>query len=282
MQHDGPMNNSDMLAAGGKSAELAAIDWHHRIGWLIQSLGETRFWERLVEVLGDCVPIHNWVAVKFESSGPPSVLGVTDKADEQSMQLFATYLQTAYLIDPFYIALRCSASLRHTPFLTLAEIAPDQFSETAYYQTYFRLHVMADEVQFVLPGADDGWVSLSFGNAEKYTPAHLGLLRLVTPWVNALIAKHVAQQPPAAPNEKPSAPLIKPALPALGPTLTCREQEVMYLLLSGHSSKLIGRKLGISDETVKVHRRHIYAKFNVSTHSQLFSIFLAQNEASTK
>lgn len=276
------MNDSDMLAIGKDTDALAAINWHHTIGWLIQSLGEPRFWDHLVQALGDCVPLDNWVAVRFERNSPPVVLGVTDSADEQSMRLFETYLQTAYLIDPFYIALRSATNLRQTSFLTLAEIAPDQFTQTDYYQTYFRLHVMADEVQFVLHGADDSWVSLSLGNARKYTPAQLGLLRLVTPWVTALIGKHVAQQQPAIRHEKSGEPPLKPALPVLGPTLTAREQEVMYLLLSGHSSKLIGRKLGISDETVKVHRRHIYAKFNVSTHSQLFSIFLAQNEASQK
>lgn len=276
------MNNSDMLAIGKDTDELAAINWHHTIGWLIQSLGEPRFWEHLVQALSDCVPVDNWVAVKFERNNSPIVLGVTDAADEQSMRLFETYLQTAYLIDPFYIALRSSAKLRQASFLTLAEIAPDQFTKTDYYQTYFRLNVMADEVQFIRHGTDDDWVSLSLGNANRYTPTHLGLLRLVTPWVTALIGKHVAQQPPSMRREKLSEQSMKPALPALGSTLTAREQEVMYLLLSGHSSKLIGRKLGISDETVKVHRRHIYAKFNVSTHSQLFSIFLAQSETSQK
>lgn len=39
---------------------------------------------------------------------------------------------------------------------------------------------------------------------------------------------------------------------------------------------VLPRRLGISDETIKVHRRHIYAKFKVSTQSQLFSMFLAR------
>lgn len=276
------MNDSDMLALGKNTDQLAAVDWHHTIGWLIQSLGEPRFWERLVQSLAACVPVDNWVAMQFEHGGAPAVLGICDKADAEALIRFETYLQTAYLIDPFYLALRSSESSRHSPMLTLAEIEPDQFTQTDYYQTYFRLNVMADEVQFILPGAQGGWTSLSIGSGTKYTPTNLGLLRLITPWVIALIGKHVGQKPLAARSEKAGEPGVKPALPALGPTLTAREQEVMYLMLSGHSSKLIGRKLGISDETVKVHRRHIYAKFNVSTHSQLFSIFLAQNEAGQK
>lgn len=275
------MDTTDMLAIGNQSNQLAAIDWHHTVGRLIQSLGEPRFWERLTQSLGACVPVDNWVAMQFENGEAPVVLGISDSADEASLVRFDAYLQTAYLIDPFYLALRDSETTRHSAMLTLVEIAPDQFTKTDYYQTYFCLNVMADEVQFIVPGGNGGWISLSLGSGRKYSPTDLGMLRLVTPWVTALIGRHAAHQPPPPRREKTGGQGMKPPFPArLGSTLTAREQEVMYLLLSGHSSKLIGRKLGISDETVKVHRRHIYAKFNVSTHSQLFSIFLAQNEAS--
>jgi DNA-binding CsgD family transcriptional regulator len=50
------------------------------------------------------------------------------------------------------------------------------------------------------------------------------------------------------------------------------------LMLSGCSSKEIARKLEISVETVKVHKKHMYSKLGIKSQSELFSIFLqAQN-----
>ncbi|CAI8893014.1 hypothetical protein EMIT0373P_30722 [Pseudomonas chlororaphis] len=63
-----------------------------------------------------------------------------------------------------------------------------------------------------------------------------------------------------------------------GTQLTARELEVGHLMLSGCSSKEIARKLQISAETVKVHKKHIYAKLGIKSQSELFLIFLqAQN-----
>ena len=53
-------------------------------------------------------------------------------------------------------------------------------------------------------------------------------------------------------------------------SLTGREADVTSLILRGHSSGSIGLNLGISVETVKVHRKHIYAKLKVSSQAELF------------
>jgi DNA-binding CsgD family transcriptional regulator len=56
--------------------------------------------------------------------------------------------------------------------------------------------------------------------------------------------------------------------------LTQREREIVRLLLAGHSTKSAARELDISDGTVKVHRKHIYQRLEVSSQSQLFRLFL--------
>ena len=59
-----------------------------------------------------------------------------------------------------------------------------------------------------------------------------------------------------------------------GAQLTARELDVGRLMLSGCSSKEIARKLEISVETVKVHKKHMYSKLGIKSQSELFSIFL--------
>ena len=60
--------------------------------------------------------------------------------------------------------------------------------------------------------------------------------------------------------------------------LTAREMEVGLLLLSGCSNKGIARKLVISAETVKVHRKHMYSKLGIKSQSERFSLFLQAQE----
>lgn len=49
--------------------------------------------------------------------------------------------------------------------------------------------------------------------------------------------------------------------------LTGREQEVRRLITIGLSNKMIGRKLGIAEGTVKIHVKNLMRKLNV--HSRL-------------
>lgn len=52
------------------------------------------------------------------------------------------------------------------------------------------------------------------------------------------------------------------------PSLTPRQEEVLQLLLDGHTNKEIGRDLGLSDETVKNHVSGILKAFGVTTRTQ--------------
>lgn len=51
--------------------------------------------------------------------------------------------------------------------------------------------------------------------------------------------------------------------------LTPREKEIMELVVSGNSSKVIGQKLGISHRTVDIHRGNIMRKLNIASIAEL-------------
>jgi DNA-binding CsgD family transcriptional regulator len=59
------------------------------------------------------------------------------------------------------------------------------------------------------------------------------------------------------------------------PKLTDREVQAALLLLAGHSTKGIAHAMGISPDTVKVHRRHLYDKLGVTSQAALFGLFMA-------
>ena len=56
--------------------------------------------------------------------------------------------------------------------------------------------------------------------------------------------------------------------------LSPRERQTLTALLSGLSPKSIAREFGIATGTVRNHMRHIYSKLNVTSRSQLLSLFI--------
>jgi DNA-binding NarL/FixJ family response regulator len=68
-----------------------------------------------------------------------------------------------------------------------------------------------------------------------------------------------------------SAPLPEPAPEPLGPLfvkLSPREIEILDLVARGNSNKIIGRKLSISDQTVKNHVSAILRKLEVNDRTE--------------
>ncbi|MGU7775132.1 response regulator transcription factor [Burkholderia sp. MR1-5-21] len=55
-------------------------------------------------------------------------------------------------------------------------------------------------------------------------------------------------------------------------SLSRREREVMALVVTGLLNKLVGSELGISEITVKVHRRHVMQKMNARSLAELISM----------
>ncbi|WP_232059314.1 LuxR C-terminal-related transcriptional regulator [Kineobactrum salinum] len=49
---------------------------------------------------------------------------------------------------------------------------------------------------------------------------------------------------------------------------------MINLVLHGHSTRTLAEKLSISVETVKLHRKHAYAKLEISSQAELFYLFL--------
>lgn len=60
--------------------------------------------------------------------------------------------------------------------------------------------------------------------------------------------------------------------PARDAELTAREVEVLQKVAGGNRSREIGDKLSISEETVKVHIRHIMDKLRAKNRTQAFAI----------
>ena len=57
-------------------------------------------------------------------------------------------------------------------------------------------------------------------------------------------------------------------------SLSPRQAEVALLILRGNSSVSIGLRLGVSPQTVKVFRKQLYRKCEISSQAELFNMLL--------
>ena len=63
--------------------------------------------------------------------------------------------------------------------------------------------------------------------------------------------------------------------------LTDRERQIVCLVSEGLSNKEIGRRLNISDGTIKVHLHHIFEKLEITNRTALAALAISQNETSS-
>jgi LuxR family maltose regulon positive regulatory protein len=93
-----------------------------------------------------------------------------------------------------------------------------------------------------------------------------GLQRLIRD-LHPLTAQLLGEQPPREPAErtrKEAAP-ERSTVAVSGGLLTTKETEILRLLTTGLSNKLIARSMDISDETVKWHLKNLFSKLNAGT-----------------
>ena len=116
---------------------------------------------------------------------------------------------------------------------------------------------------------------ISAASSPKSVLRYLNSLHTVIP---ALIQQHWQLSQPQKITAASSSIFnntLQHALKHFGSSLLSpREQQVLHMLLRGHSGKSAAQRLAISSETVKLHRKNIYQKLDVSTLSELFYLFI--------
>jgi DNA-binding CsgD family transcriptional regulator len=112
------------------------------------------------------------------------------------------------------------------------------------------------------------------GGSRRFSKRQVDRLEAVFPAVEAMVRRHWNPLTPAA-DSSDLRMRLQEALGAFGSSvLTRRERQVIELVLLGNSTRLVADKLGISAETVKLHRKHAYAKLDISSQAELFYLFV--------
>lgn len=256
---------------------LKELVLHQALARLIEDIGRPTFWRSLVQALRQLATPDNVLVVVMHADAPPQVLEELDfGATLPSESPVPRYCGGMYLLDPFYQAICAglTSGLYH-----LEDVAPDQFRQSEYYQSYFCSEIGQDELQFIEDIGGGKTLCLSLGSQHEFDAQTMGRLIAVSGWVRAGMKRHWTLQNNRQHDQNQAALKDKLGKTLAGfgtDKLSEREAEVAKLTLQGYSSKALAQKLDISPETVKVHKRNVYNKLGITSHTELFNCFIAE------
>jgi DNA-binding CsgD family transcriptional regulator len=240
---------------------------------LIPAVGEDEFPELLIGMLQQLVSFDDATIVVYPGTDLPVIeyFQVPEDGGASTLDVFA---RGAFLLDPFYLA---ATRDRKFGVFSLRELSPSSFRDSEYYRSWYRNCGYQDECGFLIPLAWEGFINIAFGKTApraKFGRRELAIFEAVLPIVETLCQRHWISSKTAHPSVNLRAQLHT-ALDCFGSSLlTDREAQVIKLVLHGHSTKSLAEKLSISVETVKLHRKHAYAKLEIGSQAELFYLFL--------
>jgi DNA-binding CsgD family transcriptional regulator len=239
---------------------------------------DAAFGTGLRRVLATLVAFDHVVVFGYRGDLRPMDLFDTFDADQRVI-FVEKYQKGPYLLDPFFRAAREP----RPGFWRMRELAPDRFFSSEYFRSYYVETGLAEEVGFFVPVGPEEAVVWSLMRRERtgaFTAREIALLHAAEPLVSALVRRHWAdlgdrfERAAAGRRGDRRATAASPGSVWRDLNLTAREAAVVELVLQGHSSESIARRLEISNGTVKVHRRNVYRKLGIASQTQLLAIYL--------
>ncbi|MES3676035.1 LuxR C-terminal-related transcriptional regulator [Halomonas elongata] len=261
------------------TTELAS--WNEAASEAMAHCHADDFPAKLLEAIDTLVPLESTLIILEDSRRAPELLYKRGIPPHNRERVIDRYFSRGYLLDPFCLAVDQGLA---EGFYHLDDIAPDNFFNSEYYRVYYLEAGSVEDCYYILDLTPERRISISLYNgltATPFTPTQRAILQTLDPMVRTLARYHWQNldervdtlPPPFAPS--PGGGKLREAFLRFGEDrLTMREREICHLLLRGHSAKSSARELSISPETVRLHRKNLYAKFDIGSQSALFAIFL--------
>ncbi len=250
--------------------------WNLDISRAIAELGSERFFPALIAAVNGQVKIDYPQVWLYHRDLPPRALyhEVPRHAIAKQIDL---YLDGPYREDPFYQA---SMNQPRAKIYRLSRVTMGKLEQSSYYRDYYADTGTEDEAVYVAKLYGGSVINLSMMRLPQHGPftdQEYEALYLLAEPVSELLKSHSEHGDFAANN------LIQPgidhqidlAFRTFGQSLLSpREKDVLELMLRGYGTDVSAQRLNIALETVRRHRKNIYRKLDVSSQTDLFSLFL--------
>lgn len=250
-------------------------EWHDAVATCVAAQSASSLAGALANAVGVAVEHEGTCLIAFHNDAGPDVLHHTlEPAGER--HYLDRYLAGPYLLDPLYqLAIRDDKPT----LCRFRDELPDRFRASEYYRQYCERTHLRDEMDFLVEISPRTTVALVVGQRNRmFKQGELRRLELIEPTVRAAIRRtwqlH-ADDASAGGDRDDFHRRLTRCFERFGEgVLTERERQISQLLLRGHSSKSIARELDIAPGTVMVHKRNLFAKLNISSQYELFSLLI--------
>lgn len=250
-----------------------------KLGAAISAVGGPYFVSRLSAWLHARIGADNLTVLAWLGTSTPRCLYRSAHEESVHASVETVYCAGGYLLDPFFVLDRSGVK---AGIYRLSDIAPDQFSSSEYYISYYKHTKIADEMVYIMHPVAGASVHISLGrdatSGIRFSENDHAIAVRVVPVVEALVAAHWAELMPVTSEVAADADLITRFSARLGAVhgvgLTPRQSETAFLILRGHSSDSAARILGVSPQTVKVFRKQLYARCGISSQAELFVMMM--------
>ncbi|MDD2047837.1 helix-turn-helix transcriptional regulator [Pseudomonas putida] len=255
---------------------LQSAEWFQQMAHVVDCIGTSGFVESLFAALNSLAPSHAITVFLFPHQGLPSALFERDEEGPWMPEgNVRKYLEGFYLLCPFY---RASMEGIAPGCYRLSDVAPDHFKRSEYYLSFYQHARLEDELNYIVPLGPKLTIAVALASTCRLSRQQVDELKRIAPWVLAVVRRHWGDLDADALGGRFESALgrqINAALTKFGSSLlTERECLVAQYMLRGHSIRSLAERLGISEDTVKTHRKHLYAKLDIAKQSELFSLFI--------
>lgn len=254
--------------------QLSSVQWFEAMAKVTAAIGAQGFATALFDALALVGPVKASTVYLYPREGLPSAWSECDGPGPWRPEgNVRRYLSGFYLLDPFYEV--CIESV-HSGCYALGDVAPDHFKLSEYYLAFYRHSHLEDEINYILQLDEGLSLAVSLAFTDELDDAAKSRFKAISPWVLAVLAKHFdGYQGRGGRVEKVWEQRVHAALSNFGSSLlTERECRIAQLILRGHSTRSLAERLKVSEDTIKSHRKHVYAKLDIGTQSELFSLFI--------
>ena len=248
--------------------------WNKLLAGVIAAQGSNGFYAALTKAIVGLVWAEFPQVWLFQVDKAPRVLYHTIDADHQEVHI-DEYIAGAYESDPAY---KASLKASDDSVYRVTELNDGQLSQNEYLTGYFKAMRIGDEMGFVIQVAPGVSLNLTFQRRKGeriFSEDEVGLFRNVESIVRQLCIKHWQINRDEKGDVGQASEHVDKALKLFGTSLlTERELDALQQILMGHSNQSASDKMGVSLETMRRHRKHVYQKLDIGSQGELFSLFI--------
>ncbi len=250
--------------------------WNEGLSSATRSLNTEQFPTALINAIRNILYADSMMVCLERRNQAPLLLCEYGVPSEMHDLTVNRYLSKIYMLDPFYMAVESGLE---EGFYHISDMAPDDFFESEYYKVYYINSGTKEDCYFMIDVNEDTKISLCvYHNSPSHSYSEQALSQARSAFC---IIKELALlawgQSGSSTNDNNSVlhEKLQTVFNEFGSSiLTDRERDVILLILRGHSSKSAAKVLDIAPGTVQEHRKNTYRKLNISSQSELFSVFL--------